>query len=177
MTKRTITAVGVIVVFLVSGIATVAWAGIGTSPFQPEINQLGAAQNSLESIANRTTKTIDNPPIEGQASPALNGALNRLEAINKQLNSVRGFISSTVEAVLGIEPSPFREDVIPALEGVQGAAQGIADMIDEYLSLPIDPCIPVDFINALCGVLNSANMIVNETTEYIYELQGPGPGY
>jgi len=170
--KKKILSIAVITVFVVLSSTFFALAGIEPSPFQPEINQLGSAQNILISADNRIVKVMGIPPDPYEPSPDLNGALNRLKAINKQVNNVRGFISNTVEAVMGFDPSPFREDVIPALEEVRAASQGIVDKINAYLSYPPDPYIPVEFINALGGVLDSANIIVNETIQYIQQLQG-----
>ena len=164
----------VIVFFCLGTLATSALAGLEPTPFRPEINQLGAAQNILESIKHGVEKTIENPPIEGVPSPNLNGALNKLETTDKKLTNVAGFISSIIDAVLGLEPSPFRVDVIPAVEGVQVAAQDIADSINAFLSIPPDPMIPVAFINALGQVLGSAETLVSDTVQYIEQLQGAG---
>lgn len=50
---------------------------------------------------------------------------------------------------MGVEPSPFREDLIPQLEGVKGSADGIANKIRQFMSTPPDDTIPVEFMEAL----------------------------
>ena len=166
----------VIVFFCLGTFATSALAGFEPSPFQPEINQLGAAQNILESIKHTTDKTLDNPPIEGVYGPNLTGALNKLKTTTKKLNNVAGFISSNIDAVLGLDPSPFWQDLIPALQGVNGAAQAIVYSINAFLDIPPDPIIPVEFTDALKeGVLFYAEGIVSQTANYIASIEGQAP--
>jgi len=54
---------------------------------------------------------------------------------------------------MGVEPTPFRHDIVPALEEIKGAAQDIADAITGYIQLK---GVPNDFVNALCFVMDSA---------------------
>ena len=122
----------VVSVAVILGMATGAMAGIDPQPFTPEINQLGAVENGLSSCLNRITKVLSPPPDDGHPTPNVNGVVNRLEAIDGQINSLNNFIISTVDAVLGVDPNPFREGVITALEQVKGVAVGIADTIDLF---------------------------------------------
>lgn len=98
----------------------------------------------------------------------LEGALNKLRTTTEKLNNVAGFISSIIDAVLGFDPSPFRVDVIPAVLGVQGAPQDIVDRINV---VPPDDQIPVEFTDALEDVLGSAESLVDDTVQYIQELE------
>ena len=71
-----------------------ASAGIEPEPFQPEINQLGALENILVSANSRINMAIENPPDPFTPSPDVNGAVNRMEAINNQLVSVDDMVRS-----------------------------------------------------------------------------------
>ena len=67
-----------------------AKAGTEPSPFLPEINQLLAVANILNSADFRVGKSIAHPPDpcvppDPCNSPDLNGAINRLEAISEQV--------------------------------------------------------------------------------------------
>jgi hypothetical protein len=146
--------------FVISGVI----AGVEPSPFQPQINQLYASENILNSIDHVVGKTMDNPPIEGQPSVNLDGALNKLDAANERVTSVSGFITSIYEEVMGTEPSPFRSDIVPALEAVEQAAQNIVIAIDSYLP---PAGVPFEFIEALNEVAGSAQIIVQNTQRYI----------
>lgn len=155
-----------------------ATAGIEPSPFQPEINQLGAVENVLVSANRRIVKTMEHPPDPCVPSdscapgPDLNGALNRLGAINKQLVSADQMVASIVEEVMGVEPTPFQPlaDIVPALAGVQGAAQVIVDEIAARLGVEPSP-----FRDALLGVQESAETISTHTQEYINQIEEPCP--
>lgn len=161
---------------LLTVLSKTATAGIEPSPFKPEINQLGAAVNILESADNRISKVMATPPDDIMPGPSLEGAVNRLGAINNQLNSVEDMINSLVAEVMGTEPSPFRVDVIPALQAVEATATQITTNIETVMGL--EPCPfsvavviagiePSPFIDALVGVQCSAQSIVDTTREHI----------
>ena len=133
-----------------------ARAGVEPSPFQPEINQLGAIANILQSADFRVAKSIAHPPdpcvpTEPCNSPDLNGAVNRLEAINNQVSSADDMVKAMIEEVMGFEPTPFR-DLIAPLEVVRDAADSIAIRVD---SAPLDTY-ALDFAEALLGVAYTA---------------------
>jgi hypothetical protein len=136
MKKKSLISSVVVGVFLLSGIAVVALAGTEPSPFKPNINQLGAVENVLNSVKNRVEKVLSKPPDYGVSRPSLKGAAKRLEAIVEQLLSVDDKIFSIVEEVMGVDPSPLhpRSEVVPALENVRDSAQSIVDSID---ALPV----------------------------------------
>lgn len=163
-----------------TGLANLAEAGIEPSPFTPEINQLGAAVNILDSADRRILKVIANPPDETEPSPNLEGALYRLAAINNQLNSVDDMVQSLADEVMGTEPSPFRLDVLPALEEVRVEALKIVANIQEFTGL--EPCPiaaeivitgtePSPFIDALTEVQCSAQTIVINTENSISRIE------
>lgn len=155
-------------------IASGVMAGIEPSPFQPQINQLYASENMLRAIEHVVLQTQENPPIEGQPSPSLTGALNKLDTTGERVTSVSGFITSIYEEVMGTEPSPFRPDIVPALESVQWAAEDIAAAIRDYLRTPPSG-VPEAFLGSLDSVAGSAEFIVNEVQLYIEELTGTPP--
>lgn len=149
----------------------VANAGFEPSPFQPEINQLGAAENILVSANSRIVRSMDHPPDPCCPSPDLEGAVNRLGAINTQLMSVDAMVTSIVDEVMGVEPEPFSDlpDLAPALTGVQGAAQTIVEEIEARLGFEPSP-----FRDALVEVRGSAQTISTHAENYIEQITCPG---
>ena len=140
----------------------VARAGFEPSPFQPEINQLNAVANILHSADFRVAQSIAHPPDpcvppDPCNSPDLNGAVNRLEAINNQVSSADDMVKAMIEEVMGFEPTPFREDLIPAFQVVRDAADGITLRIGDF-SPDIPP--PTEYVDALGAVGNTAFDIV-----------------
>lgn len=142
------------------------YAGVEPSPFQPEINQLGAVTNSLNSCLDRVQKIISFPPNPVLSSPDLNGAINRLEAIDGQGNSLNDFVANTILSVMGVEPSPFKADLIPALESAGSISQAIVDVIVDFFEHPPEPGYeaPESFRVALENVMFSA-IDLTETIE------------
>lgn len=143
-----------------------AKAGTEPSPFQPEINQLLAVSNILNSADFRVGKSIAHPPDpcvppDPCNSPDLNGAINRLEAISKQVSSVDDMVDSMISEVMGFEPTPFRDDLFPALKTVRDAAVGIESQVNNYE--PGDNT-PLEYIDALENVGKKA-FDVSETTQ------------
>lgn len=149
----------------------VAIAGTEPSPFTPEINQLGAAQNILVSAGSRIVKGMDNPPDPAVPSPDLTGALKRLDAITNQLVSVDDMVVSLAEEVMGIDPSPFEPltDIVPALSGVQNAAQAIVDEIEARMGVEPSPFVPA-YEDGLRIVQSSAQTISTHTQNYIDQI-------
>ena len=154
MKKRSLISICVVSVFLLSGLAL---AGFEPTPF---IGQLGAVENILNSADDRISKVMSTEPSPFEPSPALIGAVNRLEAIDSQLMSVDQMIYSVIDEVMGFEPTPFREDIVTALVSVKGVAQGIADNIDATIAP--DPN-GTAFEKALYSVQESAQLISDNT--------------
>ena len=121
--------------------STTLYAGVEPSPFQPEINQLGAVVNVLNSCLDRVQKVLDFPPNPIIPGPDLNGAVNRLEAIDRQVNSLNDFVADTIYSVMGVEPSPFMGEISPALTNIGNVSGAIVTFIIEH---PPDPCLPTD---------------------------------
>jgi hypothetical protein len=137
----------------------IAKAGFEPSPFQPEINQLGAVANILHSADFRVANSIAHPPDpcvppDPCNSPDLNGAVNRLAAISDQLSSADDMVSA-INEVMGVEPSPFRKDVIPALEVVRDAAGMIDGRVDAFIR--VEPPLPLTYLDALGWVGHKAS--------------------
>ena len=77
-------------------------------------------------------------------SPDLDGAVNRLEAINKQVSSADDMVKAMIEEVMGFEPMPFRAvDLIPALEVVRDAGGLISARIGDFTP---DSNLPEDYL-------------------------------
>lgn len=149
--------------FLVSAQISQVMAGVEPSPFQPEINQLGAVANILNSAEFRIVKTMGVPPepcVPPDPCKGLDGDVNRLAAINGQVSSAQYMIESMIEEVMGVEPSPFWGDLVAPLQVVRGVAQGIADGIDEQLG-EYGLNVAVEFIDALESVSGSAVNLVH----------------
>jgi len=156
----------------------IARAGVEPSPFQPEINQLGAIANILHSADFRVAKSIAYPPDpcfppDPCNSPDLNGAVNRLEAIGNQVSSADDMVKAMIEEVMGVEPTPFRAgDLIPALEVVSDAGGVISARIGDFTP---DPNLSADYLEALEGVAGKASDVV-ETAQWgidEFEMQCP----
>jgi len=178
MNWKTILAAGLLLVPVhISGVL----AGVEPSPFQPEINQLGAVANILSSADIRVFKTMAHPPdpcvppdpcfppdpcYPPDPCKDLNGVVNRLEAINNQIGSTQNMILSMINEVMGFEPMPF-QDLIPPLEVVRDVAEGIVDRIGGYD--PTDPVAP-EFLEALWNVAGSAALLVETVDDGIVQL-------
>ena len=71
---------------IVGGIMQMAIAGVEPSPFRPEINQLGAVVNSLNSIHDQINRVLGKPPPDDSIpGPDINGVVNRLAAMDNKL--------------------------------------------------------------------------------------------
>ncbi len=154
--------------FLVSAQISAVLAGVEPSPFQPEINQLGAIANILYSADFRVAKSIAHPPDpcvppDPCNSPDLNGAVNRLEAISNQVSSADDMVKAMIEEVMGFEPTPFRAgDLIPALEVVRDAGGVISARIGDFTP---DSNLSMDYLEALEEIQDKASDVV-ETAEW-----------
>jgi hypothetical protein len=155
---------------------SVAKAGFEPSPFQPEINQLGAVANILHSADFRVARNISHPPdpcVPPDPCKGLEGDINRIEAIQNQVSSADDMVKAMIEEVMGFEPMPFRaEDLIPPLQIVKDAAGGIALRIEEFMAGPPDPDTPTVFLGALDGVAHKAIDIVTTAEDGIEQLSG-----
>jgi len=162
------------ILFLISSSFSFVIAGVEPSPFQPEINQLGAAENILLSIGHVVIKTIDTASFDADNN-SLNGALNKLEATNTRLESVSGFITFIREEVMGVEPSPFLGDLVPALEQVVIVSQQIVSSLEPYLGTGANMNLPQEVIVKLVEIQNSAVGIESYTQSFIKDLNGSLP--
>jgi len=185
MNWKTILAAGLLLVPVhISGVL----AGFEPSPFQPEINQLGAVANILSSADIRVFKTMAHPPdpcvppdpcfppdpcYPPDPCKGLNGVVNRLEAIDNQIGSTKNMILSMINEVMGVEPTPFRDDLIdliPPLEVVRAVAEGIVVRIVEYN--PTGPVAP-EFTEALGNVADSAFNLMDTVDKSVIRLSEP----
>ena len=162
------TGIAVSLLFVSAQISEVM-AGVEPSPFQPQINQLGAVANILNSAEFRILMTMSDPPdacITTDPCKGLYGDVNRLEAINNQVSSAQYMVESMILEVMGVEPSPFKGDLVAPLQVVQEVAEsiigGIEAKIGEY---GLGGNVPVEFIDALDLVSGSAARLVS-TAEY-----------
>ena len=142
-----------------------AMAGVEPSPFQPEINQLGAVANILSSADFRIARTISVPPepcVPPDPCQNLNGAVNKLEAIGNQVTSAGDMVGAMIEEVMGLEPTPFRVDLVAPLLVVRDAANDIVNKIYEVMGTEPSP-----FYEALESVANAAMQVVDVAEEGI----------
>jgi hypothetical protein len=167
MNWKTIFAAGLLLVPVhISGVL----AGFEPTPFQPEINQLGAVANILSSADFRVANTMSVPPdpcVPPEPCKGLDGAVNRLEAIDNQIGSADNMVQSMINEVMGFEPMPFH-DLIAPLEVVRDAAEGIVIKIDEF---PVDSAAP-EFLEALGQVSGSALLLIGTVDDGIVQLLG-----
>lgn len=165
MKKKYIILIIVVGVFLLYSTAVIAFAETEPSPFKPNINQLGAVENVLNSVKNRLEKVFSKPPDYSVSRASLKGTINKLEAITEQLLSLDDNIFSIVERIVGVEPSPFhtRSEVVPALENVRDAAQSIVDSIDDEPEAKM----PDESIWAVEDIQVSAQTVADNTQFYI----------
>jgi len=170
--KKKLVPVVAVSVCLLFALCCMAWAGIEPVPWKPEVNRLNAIENGLRSIHQRVTRLLNIPPDAYTPSSDVNGAVGRLQAMENQLILQNGMLDSVMEEVLQIPPDPNApEALLPALEGVRAASQGIADSINAYLAVPPDPYAPA-FISALTNVQIAAQNIAGDSVEYIRVLGG-----
>ena len=175
MSNKWFISIVVSVLFLTSVHVSGVLAGTEPSPFQPEINQLGAVANILSSADFRVVKTMSHPPDPchpPEPCKGLIGRVNRLEAIDNQVGSADNMVDSMINEVMGFEPSPFRvEDLVPPLVVVREAAQGIVGKIDEYLAISPDTLAP-EFAEALAQVSDTAFHLVGTVDDGIELFSG-----
>ena len=168
MEKRKLVPVVAVAVCFLFVLCSMAWAGVEPSPFKPEINKLNAVENNLRSIQERLSRVLQEPPEPGTPSPNVKGAVGRLSAMENQLILVNHMLFSIMEEVLAEPPEPqVPADLLPALEGVQAASQGIANSINAYLVEPPDPGVPAAFINALTNVGIASQNIADDAVQYM----------
>ena len=173
MNWKTSFAVGL---FLVSAQFSGVLAGVEPSPFQPEINQLGAVANILNSAEFRIVKTMNAPPescVLPDPCKDLNGDVNRLEAINNQISSAQYMVESMIYEVMGVEPSPFRGDLVAPLEVVRDVAEGIVTGIAEKMREYEQVDVAHEFKEALQSLSFSAIDLVTTAVEGIEQLSQP----
>ena len=107
-----------------------AWAGIEPSPFQPEINQLRAQENSMLAHFGHLEWVLGFDPTPFQP------VVNQLNTVAKQLAKrdakIFGIVDPIVDPSLGIPPS----DIMPALEDLDILAGAIHQRALEGFGLP-----------------------------------------
>ena len=178
MEKRKLVPVVAVAVCFLFALCSMAWAGIEPSPWKPEINKLNALENNLRSIHERVNRVLGAPPDPWTPSPNVNGVVGRLSAMENQLLLVNSMLVSVMDEVLGTPPpDPWvPADMIPALQGIKAASQGIADSVNAYLSVPPDPWVPAAFISALTNVRNASQNIADDAVQYMSGGGGCIPG-
>ena len=148
--------------------ATPALTGLEPSPFTPEINQLYAIDNQLQSIAKRVDDKLSLPP-DDQTPGTVNATWAMEEKLIK-LNDLQVLIMQDVldvlqDPTLGMPPDDQLPPVIAALDTLIVSAAGITFAIDEYkadFGIPPDDQTP--FIVALNAVF-TATLNLSETSQ------------
>lgn len=168
MEKRKLVPVVAVAICFLFSLCSVAWAGIESSPFKPEIHKLNAIENNLHSIQKRLNHVLQDPPDPGTPSPNVKGVVHRLSAMEYQLILINHMLNSVMDEVLQEPPEPgVPADLLPALEGVRAASQRIADSINAYLQEPPDPQVPAAFIRALTNVGIASQNIADDAVNYM----------
>jgi len=144
-----------------------ATAGIEPSPFRPEINKLNAVSHQLASIHDRIIKVLSCPPGKRSRCSKINGAVNRLSAVEKQLIRKGVRITSVFENILSTPSDDIHPDTLLVLSEIRDAAHGISDSIDAYFATPPDNTTPVEFIDMLGAIQSAAQDIAKICTYYI----------
>jgi hypothetical protein len=154
--------------FFTLGLAS--WAGARTeaSPFKPEINKLNAIVNNLVSINDRVEKVLSCPPestiING--CPDLNGAVERLRAIDNQLFLLDALTNSVIGEVLEYSSDDNIGDVLPTLRSVRTVSLKITESVI-LGSLTGQVQLPAEFVRALSEVRSRAQFLALSSQEYI----------
>ena len=170
------TAAIVVVFLMVGGSVQVVSAGVEPSPFTPQINQIVAVVNSLNSIHDQSNRILAILPNDILPSHNINKAVNRLGAMENKLYLLDNLVNIIGEEVMGIPADNKHEptDVVTALDEVASSAGGIAERVTQFLGLPPDDIHP-DFLGAL-GLVREAALDVNETAMfYSGEIGGAPP--
>jgi hypothetical protein len=174
MFRKWFVSIFVFVLFLMPVHVANVLAGTEPSPFQPEINQLGAVENILDSAKFRIDMTMGHPPdpcVPPEPCKDLNGDINRLAAIENQVASTNNMVGSMIVEVMGFEPTPFREELVPPLEAIRGVAEDIVGEI--YLFMDTEPeSQAAEFLEALGQVSDSAIMLIGTVDNGIEQLKG-----
>lgn len=108
-------------------------AGVEPTPFLPEINQLGAVVNSLDSIHNRIEMVLALPPDDQTPGPDGTGVVNRLGAIDNKLALLNNIVYTIGAKVLAAPADEQKLAVAEAMVFVADAAEGIAGSIDNAI--------------------------------------------
>ena len=93
-----------------------------------------------------------------------------LEAIENQVSSAGDMVGAMIDEVMGVEPSPFREDLVVPLETVRNVAGDIAEKIDAVMGFE-----PAPFREAALTVMDAAEYVVGVAEEGIELFSGPPP--
>ena len=151
------------------GLSAPALAGFDPTPFTPEVNKLGAIENSLNSISERIRAVLAIPPNDQTPAP-----VNRIHAMDHQLSLLTAFMASTmdeiIDAVMAIPP----DDQLPVIDALNAISavlsneseMGIYDVADTYLGLYPDAALS----EALTDFSLSAKLMLDNAQEYIDDI-------
>jgi hypothetical protein len=177
--KKRFISVAMIIVFLLPGLA---FAGLEPTPFTPEINKLGAIENSLNSIDERIRAVLAIPPDDIIPAP-----VKKMDAMSYQLLLLNGFMESTMDEIINAVLSTPPDDIMPVIEALEriglvmrneSPEGGIADVVEAYLIeyFPTNGSIAPMFYNALMQFSGNANLIILNVNAYIDQINSGLPG-
>ena len=143
---------------------TTLYAGIKPSPFRAETNKLEAVVLVTEALDMRLASVADVPidPI----SPAMEGVIGKLEAMEIQLLVLDGRVA---DVVAGWPPDPILpEDTFNALSSVRDISEvvyyRVEGIIYDWREL-FDDWPPIH--NVLMGIKDGAESIIDRVTPYL----------
>jgi hypothetical protein len=159
MKNKLIASYSLSIVLLLGVFTSIVFAGTEPSPFQPEINELNAVVNQLNTIEYNLQNTLTLPADE-------TGLINQLETISNKLDLLNNKVRD-VKETLQVPPDDIK--VEEALFSVQENTQEIIDIAEEYLGTPPDPISPA-FREALEIVIIEATFLKNQVFHRIHLL-------
>ena len=166
MKKKTAACLAVTTFLLFCVLSSTAFAGIGPSPFRPDILRLKAITQIARALDNRLSRL----PFPGPPSPALNRSVNNLIAMDNQLghlNELLGYVMTDVMDDLAAGQSADTAPVVNALARVRDKAAAIVESIDVILAPSEGGSLEPRLSEALNGARAGAQTLLDSAAGYI----------
>jgi hypothetical protein len=152
-----------VVAAFIAVFASPVWAGVEPSPFQPEINKLGAVSLVLEAVYLRLDDTLQPPPDDDM--PATDGTIGKLEAMVTQLDVLNNRVGDVIDR------TPPPDDNHPPEPGIVAALTEIVEGAQDVIRLAEGPPPDDIIVGALADVQDAALGIIDTANTYLV----PGP--
>ena len=129
MEKKNLLAV-VVAGFLLLGFTGTVSAGIGPSPFEPEINKLHSIELNVAAINKRLAKLNESETLPEGATNYLNAMANQMQGLKARLEEIL-----PVLPLPSLDPSYIGQDeVVFALDSIRGDSKGAYDIVEDIVS-------------------------------------------